>query len=217
MKKWRGIAYDSGFLIEDEQLKIKIPSKNLNLDKIVQRDKLFCSVSEITSLALGLISIFLLGGLVISSYFLFDIPTSPLASTLFILTGFAIVAIGCYLLILLEKIFCHEIFPYIFSYIECLTNRNIREYHAVEHKVIALLQANFPVTPENLRGASSFAHGCGTIRGFPKFLWFLERLTLSEPSDEKLNEGIEVGIKYYIRAANAIKKKMEEVAATENK
>jgi len=42
------------------------------------------------------------------------------------------------------------------------TKRKEREYHACEHKVIALIRSGKPVSMETLKSASRFAFGCGT-------------------------------------------------------
>jgi len=59
------------------------------------------------------------------------------------------------------------------------------EWHAIEHKLINLITSGKELTLENLRAASIINAECGNSNRF-----------LKEPGDEKLKEGINVGLEY---------------------
>lgn len=85
------------------------------------------------------------------------------------------------------------IFGIFIIYIESQFKRlkkEVSQWHAVEHKVIHLLESGKEVTLENLKKAPMFSWSCG-------LLWLnMPDLCLEEPSDEKLKEGLEVALRY---------------------
>lgn len=58
-----------------------------------------------------------------------------------------------------------------------------REWHAVEHKLVQLLQNRQKITLENLKKAPMLSTGCGSKNFF-----------LKSPTNEKLQEGLQVGL-----------------------
>jgi hypothetical protein len=64
------------------------------------------------------------------------------------------------------------------------------QWHAVEHKVIHLLESGKEVTLENLKKAPMFSWSCALLYLNIPDPW------LEEPSDEKLKEGLKVALKY---------------------
>ncbi len=71
------------------------------------------------------------------------------------------------------------------SFLTSKTEKETSEWHAVEHKLINLLEAGQEVTLENLRNASEIRNECG-----------IDNKLLRDPGEIKLKEGVRVGLEY---------------------